>query len=363
MRRRWISCLWTAILTSALLNAPIAGPSSAAAAEIEGLRVTDYFISHTSNEPFYSQQKLDPRVTLHVREVILAGRERTVANDGKVLLLIHGATVPGCVAFDTDYENLSLMRYFARAGWDTFALDLEGYGLSSRPLLMDDPAAFPNSSAPVRTNVTERNVERVVDFIGALRGVDKVHLVGWSTGADLEAPLYAIRHPDKVARLVLWGVGYDLPESMEERKKQAAADEAAKVYYSRPSSVARWAGLGTKEEFVVPGAFEAFRKAFLASDPRSGELGGVVRWPTGRSVDWNLSKPFFDASKIRVPTLVIRGDADTWATAETNQRLLDALGSDVKAYVVIPNAGHYLQFEKTHKQFYRAMEDFLEAKK
>jgi pimeloyl-ACP methyl ester carboxylesterase len=339
------------------------GAPSATADEVDGLRVTDYVISHTSNEPFYSQQKLDPSVTLHVREIVLAGRERTVAKDGKVLLLIHGATVPGYVAFDTDYENVSLMRYFARAGWDTFALDLEGYGLSTRPLVMDDPAAFPDSKAPMHGDVTVRDVERVVEFIGALRRVDKVHLLGWSTGADLEAPLYAIRHPDKVAKLVLWGVGYDLPESMDERTKRAAADEAAKVLYSRPSSVARWAGLGTKEEFVVSGVFEVYRRAHLASDPRSGELGGAVRWPAGRSVDPDLSKPFFDASKIRVPTLVIRGDADTAATRETNQRLVDALGSEVKAYVEIPNAGHFLQFEKANRQFYRAVQDFLEAKK
>lgn len=363
MRRHRASSLWTAILTSILVSLPFADDSSVAAAEIDGLRITDYFISHTSNEPFYASQKLDSNVTLHVREVVLAGRERTVAKDGKVLLLIHGATVPGYVAFDTEHENVSVMRHFARAGWDTFALDLEGYGLSSRPLLMDDPAAFANSKAPIRTDVTVRNLERVVDFIAALRGVNKVHLMGWSTGADLEAPLYAIRHPDKVARLVLWGVAYDLPESMDDRKKLAAEDEAAKIYHSRPSSVARWAAYGTKEEFVVLGAYEAFRKAFLASDPKSGELGGAVRWPAGRSVDWNLSKPFFDASRIRVPTLVIRGDADTWATHESNQRLMDALGSQVKAYVVIPNAGHYLQFERTNKQLYSAVEDFLENKK
>lgn len=355
--------LWTRILAPTLVILLFGGAQSATADEGDGLRVTDYFISHTSNEPFYAQQKLDPNVTLHVREVVLAGRERTVTKDGKVLLLIHGATVPGYVAFDTDYENASLMRYFARAGWDTFALDLEGYGLSTRPLVMDDPAAFPGSKAPMHGDVTVRDVERVVEFIGALRRVDKVHLLGWSTGADLEAPLYTIRHPDKVARLVLFGVGYDDPTSMDERKKRAAGDEAAKVLYSRPSSVARWAGYGTKEEFVVPGAFEVYRKAHLASDPKSGELGGAVRWPAGRSVDPDLSKPFFDASKITVPTLVIRGDADTWATRESNRQLMDALGSKVKAYVEIPNAGHFLQFEKSNKQFYRAVQDFLEAKK
>lgn len=210
--------LWTRILAPTLVILLFGGAQSATADEGDGLRVTDYFISHTSNEPFYAQQKLDPNVTLHVREVVLAGRERTVTKDGKVLLLIHGATVPGYVAFDTDYENASLMRYFARAGWDTFALDLEGYGLSTRPLVMDDPAAFPGSKAPMHGDVTVRDVERVVEFIGALRRVDKVHLLGWSTGADLEAPLYTIRHPDKVARLVLFGVGYDDPTSMDERK-------------------------------------------------------------------------------------------------------------------------------------------------
>ena len=88
----------------------------------------------------------------------------------------------------------------------------------------------------------------------------------------------------------------------------------------------RWAGLGTKEELIAPGCFDAHRQALLASDPKSGELGGAVRIPAGRSVDEALAEPYFDAAKISVPTLVIRGDADTWATREDNQQLIDALG-------------------------------------
>ena len=163
----------TATLTCSLAILLFVGSPWAKAAEVGGLRVTDYFVSHTSIEPFYSQQRLDPNVTLHIREVVLAGRERTGAKEGKVLLLIHGMTTAGYVAFDTDYENCSLMRYFARAGWDTFALDLEGYGLSTRPLLMEDPAAFPQSKAPIHGDVTVRDVERAVDFITALRGIRK----------------------------------------------------------------------------------------------------------------------------------------------------------------------------------------------
>ena len=355
-RSRWLWVLKFALVAS------LVGLRAAAAGDADGLRVTDYFISHTSNEPFYGQQNLDPTVTLHVREVVLPGRERTVAQDGKILLLIHGYSFPGSAAFDTDHGNCSLMRYFARAGWDTFALDLEGFGLSTRPPVMDSPAAFPDSEAPIRADVTLRDVERVVDFISALRGVEQVHLLGWSQGATLEAPLYAIQHPEKVARLVLFGVSYRNPMTPEERAESVADGEAEKVWHSVPA-LNRWAGLGTKAEFVAPGCFEANRDALLASDPKSGELGGAIRVPAGRSRDMDLADPYFDAAKISTPTLVIRGDADTDAKREDNQQLLDTLGSTVKEYVEIPGGGHFLHFENVNMQFYEAVQKFLEAEK
>jgi pimeloyl-ACP methyl ester carboxylesterase len=351
-RRFWI-------LPSTLLASSV-WLHSAVAEDAGGLRATDYFISHTSSEPFYAEQNLDPSVTLHVREVVLPGRERTVAQAGKVLLLIHGYSFPGSVAFDTDHGNCSLMRHFARAGWDAFALDLEGFGLSTRPMVMDDPAAFPDSRAPIHVDVTLRDVDRVVDFISALRGVEQVHLLGWSQGASVEAPRYAIQHPEKVAKLVLFGVGYQNPMSAEEREESAAEGEAQKVLHSVPA-LDRWAGLGTKEEFVVPGCFDVHRTALLASDPKSGELGGAVRVPAGRTADEDLAAPHFDAAKITMPTLVIRGDADTNGTREDNQQLTEALGSAVKKYVEIPNGGHFLHFENVNMQFYQELRNFLEG--
>jgi pimeloyl-ACP methyl ester carboxylesterase len=349
--------LWAA--APALLAFWIGG-QDALANEAGNLRVTDYFITYTSNEPFYTQYDLDPQVTLRVREVVLAGRERTAARDGKVLLLIQGFSVPGHVAFDTDYENCSLMRHFARLGWDTFTVDFEGFGASTRPLVMDDPAAFPDAKAPIRVDVTLHNVERVVDFIRALRGVEQVHLLGWSQGAVLEAPRYAIRHPDKVASLILKGGAYENPLSEEERDEIVAQLETEKVLHSVPL-LDRWAGLGTEEDMVVRGCFEAYLPPFLASDPKSGELGGVLRVPAGRSIDVRLAAPHFDAGKITVPTMVIRGEADTWATHEDNQQLLGDLASDIKEYVEIPGGGHFLHFEHVNLEFYRALQAFLEA--
>ncbi|MGI9303041.1 MAG: alpha/beta fold hydrolase, partial [Gammaproteobacteria bacterium] len=263
-----------------------AGLQSAVANGVDGLRTTDYFINHTSTEPFYAENNLDPNVILHVREVILAGRERSIANDGKALLLIHGATFPGYIAFDLNYKNVSLMRHFARLGWDTFALDLEGYGLSTRPPVMDSPEAFPESKAPIGSDVTVADVARVVDFILDLRGVDKVHLLGWSAGAALEAPLYAIQNPDKVAKLILYGTGYH-EWSRTEEKARARAEQAhaQKNRYGTPIALVEREL--TKEEYFVPGVIDVYAKAHLESDPKSGELGGRIRAPYGRFINWS----------------------------------------------------------------------------
>jgi pimeloyl-ACP methyl ester carboxylesterase len=326
------------------------------------LVTTDYFVSHTSIEPFYTQYHLEPQAVLHVREVVLAGRERTAPKDGKVVLLLPGLGTPSRVAFDLNYEQCSMMRSLAQAGWDTFTLDFEGYGQSTRPLVMDAPAAFPDSKAPIHTEVTLSNVERAIEFIHTLRGVKQVALLGWSLAASREAPLYTLRHPEQVAKLVLWAPGYKSLGVNEGARAQADVIETkSKVIMNRPT-LEGWYRLGSKEEFLVPGAFESFRDAVLASDPKAGELGGAVRVPGGRPVDLYRATAQFDASKITVPTLVIRGADDTFATREDNQVLVEELGSMVKQYVEIPNASHWIMYEKTNMNFYKAVIDFLDAK-
>lgn len=337
-----------------VLLVALAGLYSAGTYAADALRVTDYHVSHTSNEPSYAQQELESRVTLRMREVVTAGRERTVAQDGRVLLLIHGYSVPGQVAFDTDHQNCSLMRQLARAGWDTFAQDMEGFGSSTRPPIMDDPAALPKSKAPIRGDVTVRDVERAMAFINALRGTQRVHLLGWSQGATLEAPRFALEHPDKVAKLVLFGTRDDDPRSTEERSKSAAEGEAQKVRHSA-QTMQRWAALGTKEEWLVPGRLVSVAQAYLASNPNSADLGGVARVPAGRHSDLDLSKPHFEAARITVPTLVIRGDAETYATRENNQRVVAALGSTVKDFVEITprHSGAHNDSLPDHDHHYR----------
>ena len=223
-------------------------------------------------------------------------------------------------------------------------------------------SAFPEALAPIHSEVAVNNVERVFNFISNLRGVDKVNILGWSLGASRTAPIYTIRHQDTVAKLVLFAPGYMSLGSFENmREKADFFDTKVRVIPSHPD-VAGWYLFGSKKEVIVPGAFEAFRELMLASDPKSGELGGSFRIPAGRFVDLLPGKPQFDASKITVPTLVIRGALDAFGTKEDCELLTNQIGSQVKQFVEIPDASHMIPYEKANVQFFKAVKDFLEAK-
>ena len=354
MRKRITTFSWLChALTALLLLMPITLVQAN-----DGLRTTDYYLHHQSKEPFYAEQGMSSDVIVHVREVILPGREASVASDGKALLLVHGATFPAAVAFDLDYEDASMMRHFARLGWDVFALDLEGYGESTRPPTMDHPEAFHDAKAPIGLEVTLADVDRAVDFIRDLRGVDKVHLFGWSAGAFFEVPNYAVQAPDKVASMVLYGGRY---ANWNTPKKQAETDaklNKVKVRFGLPADPSRMFSL-SKEEYFIPGILPVYAAAHLASDPMSGALGGRIRAPWGRFVGYG--DHLFDAAKITVPTLILYGEDDPIIRAGDNENLMAALGSERKEHIKIPKAGHMGMLEITNQQFYKAVRDFLEA--
>ena len=49
------------------------------------------------------------------------------------MVLVHGATWSGRPDFDLQIRDYSAMDAFARAGWDVFAPDIQGYGNSDEP--------------------------------------------------------------------------------------------------------------------------------------------------------------------------------------------------------------------------------------
>jgi pimeloyl-ACP methyl ester carboxylesterase len=61
------------------------------------------------------------------------GAERTV-------LFVHGATHPADTSFDLELGGYSWMDYIAESGFDVCLVDLPGYGKSTRPPQMNEPA-------------------------------------------------------------------------------------------------------------------------------------------------------------------------------------------------------------------------------
>ncbi len=149
---------------------------------------------------------------IYVREVKLA--KAPAASKG-VVLFVHGAGTPAEVSFDASTGDYSWMAYLARAGFDVFSMDVEGYGRSTRPPAMADAcnlsaaqqaqfipalikAACPHTIVgPITTMGSDwTDIGAVVDQLLAEHKLKQLALVAWSQGGPRNRRLYAAQHPD-----------------------------------------------------------------------------------------------------------------------------------------------------------------------
>ena len=73
----------------------------------------------------------DPGIKLHLRNKYLSATQ--FFPQDKIVLFVHGATYPSESAFDIDLPGGSWMDYAATQGYDTYLVDIRGYGRSTRP--------------------------------------------------------------------------------------------------------------------------------------------------------------------------------------------------------------------------------------
>src|SRR5215475_9773371 len=177
-------------LLAAAALAAFAAISSGVADDQTPKLVTEHFIIDAA----------DTGVKLYVRNK--RPEEMKQFRSERTLLYVHGATQPSEATFDLQLEGVSWMDYIARRGWDVYLVDVRGYGGSTRPPEMDQPAA--NNPPIATTDVAVRDFTSAVDFIIRRRSLPTINLMGWSWGTVITAA-YAANHPDKVERLVLFG--------------------------------------------------------------------------------------------------------------------------------------------------------------
>lgn len=300
-------------LAAVMLSACAGAPQQSAAGSSDAITVAEHWVPTVS--------------AVDGKPLKLYVREKYARASGKVVLLAHGAGTPGSVAFDLQVPGgsaatYSLMDHLASRGFDVFAVDYQNYGRSDQ-----HPCGL-----CVTTKVAAEDVNATVDYIRKLRGVDKVHLLGWSWGTTVTG-LFTMQHPQKVGRLVMY----------------------APPVWSEPRGPAPTAEFRTVTPEISRGLFEP-----PASDPAAIEawVKAVEQWgskaPNGVVLDLNTKMPITDPRRIAPPTMIILGELDR-ATPVNQPNLpgfFAALPASDKQLIIIPGAGHALTVQKPRARFY-----------
>jgi pimeloyl-ACP methyl ester carboxylesterase len=302
----------------------------------------------------------DPGIALYVRNKHPAGLDHFAPD--RTLLYVHGATYPAETAFDLPVAGASMMDLLAERGWDVWLLDVRGYGRSTRPSEMGQPAA--DHPPIVDTATAARDVGSVVEFIKRRRGVAKLDLMGWSWGTSIMG-LYTSTHNDEVNRLVLYA-----PMWLSTATVPADAPPlGAYRTVTRADTRARWLkGVpeAAQEALIPAGWFDQWADATFATDPEgAAQSPPVLRAPNGVVADsrayWMAGKPLYQPSAITVPTLIIDAewDADlpTYQAAGYFAQLTQA---PYKRWVQLGQGTHTVMLEKNRMQFVHEVEAFLE---
>ncbi len=299
-----------------------------------------------------------PGIQLYLRNKRPTGLKPSA---GRTLLYVHGATYPSETAFDLPLDGLSWMDYIAAHGWDVWLVDLRGYGRSTRPPEMEQPA---EANPPiVTTDVAIRDVAAAVNFILARRGLEKLNLIGWSWGTTIMGG-YAAVNTGKVNRLVLYA-----PVWLRTTPSQIAGGGPLGAYrtVAKDAAKKRWLAGVPEEEvaaLIPPGWFDQWADATWATDPKSRD-SGMLRAPNGVIQDvrtyWMQGQSLYDPGEIRVPTLVIHAEWDQDTPLYMAQAVFEKLRrAPYRRWVEIGEGTHSIIMEKNRMQLFREVQLFLD---
>src|SRR3954467_3940752 len=258
------------------------------------------------------------------------------------ILFVHGSSMASQPTFDLQVPgrpDSSAMDWFARRGFDTWCVDMEGYGRSTKT--RDNNASISQGAGDCFAAAT---------YIQKLRGKKPFLVYGISSGA-LRAALFAERHPELVDRLALdamvW-TGEGSPTLAERKKK---LPEFLKIN-RRPMSKAFIHSVFDRDhpDTAERSVIEAFAEAVVALDDSV---------PTGTYVDMCSKLPVVDPEKITVPTLIMRGQHDGIAGFEDLSAFFARLPNPDKQFTVMAGISHASFQQKNYMMVYHILLGFF----
>jgi len=258
------------------------------------------------------------------------------------ILFVHGSSMASQPTFDLQVRgrpDASAMDYFARRGYDTWCVDMEGYGRSdkARDISFDVANGADDLAA-------------ASDYILRTRKCGPLLVYGISSGA-LRAAAFAQAHPERVRRLALdafvW-TGAGSPTLADRRKKLAEyrAKNRRPIDRAFVYSIFNRDHPGTADDTVV----DAFAEAILALDDSV---------PTGTYVDMCSKLPLVDPEKITVPTIIMRGQYDGIAGFDDLIEFYKKLPNPDKQFAVMPGIAHASFQQKNFRLAYHILTSFF----
>jgi alpha-beta hydrolase superfamily lysophospholipase len=246
------------------------------------------------------------------------------------ILLIHGATWSSLPNWDLRVpgEERSVMDALVRAGYAAYALDQRGYGATPR-----DESGWQTPTRAVA------DVAEVLRWIAGRENGARPAVLGYSLGAYVTL-LTAQTHPELLSAIVLYASPVDPDNPLQTAETPSAPPR-------RPTTAEAAAS-----DFITPGAasravVDAYVRQAVATTPVKP--------------DWrNLGEFAFDLPSIHVPTLLIHGVHDPIATVARQAKLFALLGTEDRAWVVLPASDHAAHVETAHAQWVHTVVGFLE---
>jgi pimeloyl-ACP methyl ester carboxylesterase len=259
------------------------------------------------------------------------------------ILFVHGSSMASQPTFDLHVDGRpfsSAMNYFAVLGYDTWCVDMEGYGRSSKH--RDITCDIANGADDLTAATT---------YIQDYRGSGPMHMYGISSGA-LRAAAFTERHPERVARLALdafvW-TGEGSP-TLADRSKKLAEFRASN---RRPIDYAFVQSIFNRDhaDCVEPKVVDAFAKAICALDDSM---------PNGTYIDMCSRLPLVDPEKITVPTIILRGQYDGIASVTDLLKFFEKLPHNDKQFTVMEGISHASFQQKNYAMVYDILAAFLD---
>jgi pimeloyl-ACP methyl ester carboxylesterase len=258
------------------------------------------------------------------------------------ILFVHGSSMASQPTFDLQVPgrpDSSVMEWFAARGYDTWCVDMEGYGRSDKRRDINSDIA----------NGAD-DLAAASDYILRTCNSGPLLVYGISSGA-LRAALFAERHPERVKRLALdafvWtGEGSPTLEQRRKRLPEYEAKNRRPIDRSFVRSIFERDHPDTADDAVI----NAFADAILALDDSV---------PTGTYVDMCSRLPVVDPTRITVPTIIMRGEYDGIAGFDDLIEFFKRLPNPDKHFAVMPGIAHASFQQKNYATVYHILLSFF----